>query len=291
MTTWKLKLTAATVAIATLGVLMTQPTPNDLNLDLPMAIQGVTEPPVVMRIGVVVDLIEADNITVKISGSPVLVTASYLWPQYQPVLGDRVVVYRQDSQWFVVGTMSGPLNTLVPNPSFEEGTLGGLPTNWTLSVVSSAGGPPTFTKQQNINSIVSGNFIADFGVDATGTGVSEANVLSALIPAVEGSRWAAAYTLVGVNFFGGVDAHLAFGYQFLDSAGTMIVEYGIDNLYVTSGFYGPILRRNNLYPTNYQTAPPGTAYVRFKFNGIFNMANAASFISFYIDATMLRNVT
>lgn len=286
----RLKLIAALTALTCLGVLVTQPTVNDLNLDLPAATQGVPESPVVMRIGVVTDIVEADNITVQISGSPVLVTASYLWPQYQPVPGDRVVVYRQDSQWFVVGTMSGPLNTLVTNPSFEQGTLGGLPTSWTLSVVSAAGGAPTFTKQNNINSIVSGNFMADFGVDGTANATSQADVFSATIPAEEGSRWAAAYTLVGVNFFNATDASLAFGYEFLDSGGAVLASYGIDNLYVTSGFYGPIMRRNNLYPEPFQTAPPGTTGVRWRFNGVFGMHTAISFISFYIDAVMLRRV-
>lgn len=128
----RLKLIAALTALTCLGVLVTQPTVNDLNLDLPAATQGVPESPVVMRIGVVTDIVEADNITVQISGSPVLVTASYLWPQYQPVPGDRVVVYRQDSQWFVVGTMSGPNNTALLNPGFELGNVGSAPTNWTV---------------------------------------------------------------------------------------------------------------------------------------------------------------
>lgn len=269
---------------------MTQPTPNDLNLDLPAAVQGVEESPVVMRIGVVVDIVEADNITVQISGSPVLVQASYLWPQYQPVPGDRVVVYRQDSQWFVLGTSSGPLNTLVANPSFEQGTLGALPTSWTLVVSSAAGGPPTFTKETNINSIVSGNFIADFGVDGTAVASSTADVYSSTIPAEPGQRWAAAYTLVGVNFYNATDGALAFGYEFLDAGGAVLASYGIDNLYVTGGFYGPILRRNNLYPQPYQTAPAGTVGVRVRFNGVFQMRTAVSFISFYIDAVMLRRL-
>ena len=144
----RLKLIAALTSLAFLGVLMTQPTVNDLNLDLPAATQGVPESPVVMRIGVVADIVEADNITVRISGSPVLVRASYLFPSYEPLLGDRVVVYRQDGQWFVLGTMSGPINSAAPNASFEEGTLGGgiPPTSWSVTVISSVAGTPGMEK-------------------------------------------------------------------------------------------------------------------------------------------------
>ena len=182
---------------------MTQPNPSpiDTALGLPSAVQGVEEPPVVMRVGVVVDFIEADNITVQISGSPALIRASYAFPWYEPVLGDRVVVYRQDSQWFVVGTMSGPINSLAPNASFELGTLGGgiPPTDWTVNNISTPAGaiagmekslPPASAGQRGL-------YVAAFGAATGGTaGTAVFDVFSTPVNATEGQTWISAITIL-----------------------------------------------------------------------------------------------
>lgn len=284
------KIIAALAISAILAVTMTMPGPLQQSLVGEITDKG--ESPLLARIGVVTDIAEADNITVEISGSNVLVTASYLFPQYQPVLGDRVYVTKQDAQWFVLGTTSGlPLNTQVANPSFEIGTLGTLPDDWTINVISSAGGPPTFTSIVNINSIISGQRAGDFGVDATGVGVSQAEILSTPIPASPGSVWTAAFHMPGVNFFGSVDGTLQAGIQFLDAGGGSLSITDFDNLYVTAGFPAPMYRRPNLNNGQQRfIAPAGTATVRLNLLGIFNMNLATGFISFYLDYMILRQV-
>lgn len=203
-----------------LGATLTQPTANDLNLDLPAAIQGVEEPPVVMRIGVVTDIVEADNITVRISGSPVLVTASYLFPQYAPIQGDRVVVYRQDSQWFVVGTMSGPNNTALLNPGFELGNVGSAPTNWTVGGGSTTAGVPTLTKQP-ANNPVDGNFVAEAHLPIIGPGTSFLSLTSARVPVSPGERWTGGFFWKSEAFFGNYIS-VQWGIGWYDSTGAAV---------------------------------------------------------------------
>lgn len=287
--------TAATLFL--LGAMLTQPTPNDLDLDLPMAIQGVEEPPVVMRIGIVADIVEADNITVRISGSPVLVQASYLFPIYQPVLGDRVVVHRQDGQWFVLGTMSGPINSVVPNPSFELGVVGSTPTSWTLNIISNAAGNPTFTKVPGGQGSVSGQFVADFGIDSVPGGFSEADVFSSTVAAAEGEQWTCAYFLTGAfvdtdSVFlssNGEPSFLDFHLQFLDSGGVIISDTVMNSIAINTDVVGRQYRRP-LLGAQSVTAPPNTTAVRVKFAADFFMT-ANSFTSFFIDDVILRRVT
>ena len=76
------RVVSALTALVILGVSVTRPTFNSASLDLPAAIADVPESPVMARIGVVSEIVESDNITVTISGSNVLVRASYLFPQY-----------------------------------------------------------------------------------------------------------------------------------------------------------------------------------------------------------------
>jgi hypothetical protein len=222
----KRRIIAAFVSISLVGVLLTQPTANDLNLDLPAAIQGIEESPVVARIGVVIDFVEADSITVRISGSPSLVNASFAFPWYEPVLGDRVYVIRQDSQWFVLGTMSGPINSLAPNASFELGTLGGgiPPTDWTVTNISTPAGaiagmekslPPASASQRGL-------YVAAFGAATAGTaGTAVFDAFSTPVPAAEGQNWIAAITILDAV----IDHNAAQVSQGGLSQGTLFVDF------------------------------------------------------------------
>lgn len=276
---------------------MTQPTPNDLELNLPNAVQGVEESPVIMRVGTVVDIVESDNITVAISGSPVLVTASYLFPQYLPILGDRVVVLHQNAQWFVQGTMSGPINSVVPNASFEDGVVGALPTNWTLTITSSAAGVPTFTKVPSVQDGMTGNYMADFGVDSNaGGGLSEAEALSTPVPAIPGSRWTAAYYLTkayidnnSVTFAsGGQVSFLDLYIQFLDGGGALVSETMVNTISLNTDSPARLYRRPGT-TTPFVTAPVGTVQVRLRLSADFFMT-PLSFTSFFVDYMILRQV-
>ena len=282
------------VTLFLLGAMLTQPTANDLNLDLPAAIQGVEESPVVMRIGVVTNLVESDNITVRISGSNVLVQASYLFPAYQPILGDRVVVYRQDSQWLVAGTMSGPINTAILNPSFEEGVPGALPSDWTFTVVSSAGGVPTFTKV--LSGDIAGQWIGRV-VNSSGgvAGTSTADLFSSRAAASPGQRWAHGFymTHAYINFNAanvpqGGNTTVETFIQFLDIDGNLLVETSVGFLTLMTNVLNEIYNRT-LTTTGgfFVTAPPETAFarLRIRFTLVMN-ANSATAIG--LDYMVLR---
>lgn len=267
---------------------------------IPEAVADNGESPTILRTGVVTAITEADNITVKVSGSNVLVRASYLFPQYGPVLGDNVVIAKQDAQWAVLGTLSGPINSLAENPGFEEGTLGALPTNWTLSVVASAGGVPTLTKVDSSTiDPLSGLYSADFGTDSTVAGLSRADIFSSAETAEPDQFWTGAYTIVGANIdqiaatgiSGGRFSVLEMSIQFLDAGGAVLS----DTLISTFGTNANVPPSAPIYvrpPTASQSAeaPDNTVSARLKIRGSFDMS-ANSFTSFFLDNMILRRVS
>lgn len=267
--------------------------PESIQDSLPGQVIDTRESPALIRTGVVNEIIEADNITVKISGSPVLVTASYLFPQYQPLLGDRVYVIKQDAQWFVLGTMSGPINTVIPNPSFEDGVVGALPTNWTLNVISSAGGVPTFVKVSSAD--ISGNYIGRFENTSVGAGTSVADLLSTAQPASAGQRWVHAFYLTSayINLNAALvsqsgNTTLETFIQFLDAGGTLVSETSTGLLYIGANVIQEIYNRTvTVAGANYVTAPAGTVQVRLRIRASMPM-NAASSTSLGLDYMVLR---
>lgn len=279
---------------------MTSPVPQEVadpTLDtMSGAVVAQQESPCIMRIGVVTAIIEGSQITVKISGSPVLINCSYLFAQYFPLLGDRVIVFKQDSQWFSVGQMSGSIESNNPlyNSSFEIGDIGATPTGWAISVLASGAGTPTFdiaasTTPEN----VSGKQMVDFGTNSVGAGTSIAEVFSTATPAAEGTHWTGAYflTTVVMNSVPPQISSLQMYIQFLSDATTVIAEYAIDTLGMNSYVISTVYRRLSLaaFPAGYVEAPPGTNFARVKFRGSFELP-AASFSSFFIDNVILRQV-
>ena len=290
--------TLTRIIAASLGVLlMTAPNINQGDLELPAAIAEVPESSVIARIGQVVDIVESDNITVKISGSNVLVRASYLWPQFQPLLGDYVYVTKQDAQWAVLGTMSGPLNSVTPNASFEDGVLNATPDNWFPSVVSSTAGVPTFTKQEATP--VSGRYIGVFRNSSAGVaGTSILDVLGQFVDAGPGERWALGTYLT----YAAPDLNASLESQggFLDIS-SYIRFYDVDNVLISesfvnytpiyAGFTAPIFLRTATVPGSdaYVTSPPGTAAVRIRYRIRATMhTNSATELG--IDAALLRRL-
>ena len=282
----------STVLVA--GILVSMTMPLSLANELPGAVVDSGTSSVVARIGVVTEVKEADNITVKISGSDVLVRASYLFPQYQPLLGDRVYVTRQDAQWFVLGTMAGPINSVLANPSFEEGTLGATPDDWSITVVSAAGGAPTFTKVQNGSTGISGSFLADFGVDSVVAGTSSADVFSAFQNAAPNTRWTAGYHLVqtfidndNVTFTGGGGfSSMEMFIQFWDG-GAMLAETSMNFMGMNYDLPVPTYRRATA--PQFTVSPAGTTRVRLRIRGTFTMG-ATNFTSWFMDYMILRQV-
>jgi hypothetical protein len=271
-------------------------TPDPILDTLPGAVVASREDNTVLRIGVVTQIIEGSQITVRVSGSNVLVDCSYLFGQYFPLLGDRVVLFKQDSQWFCVGQMSGTISSNNPlfNSSFEVGNVATLPAGWSLTVLSSAGGVPTFEVSGSLSPMeVSGKQMVDFGTDSVGIGSSTADAFSTPIPTVEGTRWTGAYYLPAVmmNTVPPKFSQLQMYIQFLDSVSAVISEFQINSLTVGGYLTGPIYRRLSLaaFPQGYVAAPAGTSFVRVKFRGFFDL-NATSFVSFFIDNVILRQV-
>lgn len=244
----------------------------------------------VTRIGVVAAVVESDSITVRISGSDVLVPAAYLFPQYQPLLGDRVVVQRQGAAWFVLGTLSGPINTTLFNPSFELNPAGVAPDGWSLQTISVGAGPPTLLVYAGGE--VSGSRSADFGVDSVAAGVSEANIFSTPVPAVPESRWTAAFyvqvsTEPSQNDFSDLDLYI----QFLDASNTLISEtlvratsYSVD---VIVPFYFRL--DTGLVPAGYVLCPPTASQARMRVHARWGLP-ASSFFSYFLDYMILRQV-
>lgn len=260
------------------------------------SVVGQQDSPAIMRIGVVAEIIEGTQITVRISGSEVLVDCSYLFGQYYPLLGDRVVVFKQDSQWFCIGEMSGAIDSNNPlfNSSFEDGLVATTPTGWTLVVSTSGGGVPTFWVSGSLSpENVSGKQMVDFGTDSVGAGSSTADAYSTTVAALPDSKWTGAYYLPAVmmNTIPPLFSQLQMYIQFLDSTSTLVVEYQINTFTVSSYLLGPIYRRLSLpaFPVGYVVAPPGTTSVRVRFRGFFDL-QAASFVSFFIDNVILRQV-
>lgn len=281
--------------IISLGLLMTMPGP--LAQELPGAIHNSEISPAVARTGVVTDISEANNITVNLSGSNVLVTASYLFPAYEPLLGDIVYLTKQDSQWLVLGTMSGPPNSLAPNPSFEDGTLSTTPDQWSAVPVVTTAGTPTFRKELALP--VEGRYIGIFRNSSAGVaGQSSINVVSSYVPAEEGTIWATGFFLT----YAEPDVNAALepqgGYiqitssiQFSDLDGVLISDLVTNFIPMTSSFSSPFyvrtLTQADALP--YVIAPVGTAQARIKLNVVFQMhTNCASELG--IDLVYLRRI-
>lgn len=263
--------------------------------NLPEASAGLTESSAVVRVGQVATVASADVITVRISGSNVLVPASYLFPSYEPLLGDIVMIVKQDAQWFVMGTMSGPINSLLMNPTFEEGALGVSPPDWTLNVLTTGAGTPTFTTEENVLSSLSGRNSALFEClnGGAGAGNSTADVYSSGIPADEAQLWTGAYYLMASFMTGASNlAILELYIQFLDASGTLITETLINSLFLTKGYIGaPFYRRLSLtlIPSGAVASPPNTSFARIRLNGDFTL-QGFEFANFYIDYMILRRV-
>lgn len=81
-----------------------------------------------MRTGVVTSW-DTSLISVQVGGTP-LPGMPYAHT-YQPILGDIVTVFGSGSVWFCLGAAAGsPPDNVVVNPSFEQGTIGAMPTGW-----------------------------------------------------------------------------------------------------------------------------------------------------------------
>lgn len=74
--------------------------------------------------------VTATTLEVLVGGTTIV--SAYL-DSYAPVVGDLVVVGKQDASWVVLGKQAGVGPNLVQNPGFEDGgEAAGTPVNWFL---------------------------------------------------------------------------------------------------------------------------------------------------------------
>lgn len=285
------------VALLTTVALMTMP--SSLQVSLPGQITAQETSPLVSRIGTVVDIVDAQNVTVQISGSPVLVTASFLFPAYEPLIGDLVYVTREDSQWMVHGTMSGEVNSLAENPSFESGTIGATPDSWTFVPAVTTAGTMTMTKE--LAGAMHGRYVARFRTASAGVaGTSSGNAVSSLVPVDDPfTRWGVGYFVTyavpDVNASlepQGGHIFLESFVQWFDGSSTFIGEDSMYFLPIYSGISSPIYVRTSTTASAdpYVLPPAAAVYARFKLSVTFTLhTNCVSEVG--IDLAYLRGVT
>lgn len=279
------KIIAVSLSLILFGAAMTSPS-------IPEAVAENGESPAIMRTGVVTSITESDNIVVKVSGSNVLVQASYLFPQYLPVLGDIVAITKQDAQWLVLGTMSGAINSSALNPSFEEGTTGSVPANWTINSVSGAGGSITFQKQTGsyLGQPIAGNFVG--AVDFTSNGAaaaSQSNINSDLIDASDGEIWTGGLWIAGGIMSSGTLSLQTLFLEFYDNGGgllssNIIAQYTLGDITIPRTYLRPQAASAGL------VAPIGTGAVRLRLNVQFVMPtpSGGTISTVFYDYAILR---
>lgn len=282
---------------------MTTPLPQspEITVDpllntVPGAIVAAQESSTVMRIGVVAQIIEATNITVRISGSEVLITAAFLFPQYAPVLGDRVVVLKQDSQWLCIGLMSGEINTVALNPDFESGALNVPPPNWTFTVTSSGAGTPVIDTNPGG---VDGDQCASVELSATAVATSTAELRSDLVVTDPDVLWTTSLFVRGEysNAASGQIAimasfewyNAALGVIGTSIAGSAVIDHTDNNFELIRAFpISQLLALGLPVPAS----PPGSAFMRLLLDFTWSplVAGLAAY-NVKIDRIVLRPVS
>lgn len=263
--------------------------PENLQQSVPGALTQAIESPALIRTGTVTQIVSADNITVRISGSPVLVTASYLFPTYLPLLGDRVYVIKQDAQWFVLGTMSGPINSVLANPSFELGTDFAIPTNWTVTTPVTTSGTPTFTKFPAADPLT-GISVGLPDLTPIGTGFANLVAESELIPTVPDTLWTAALyvNVPDLNFDNSLFVSIRI--RWYTPAAVVITTNTLGGQAYSASTAGWTYLRPDA-TDRFVTAPPNTGFVSLVLDFGMDVATASSPITAFVDYAILRNVT
>ena len=248
-----------------------------------------------MRIGKVISY-DAGAITVSISGAGVLINAAYAFGQYQPALGDNVILMRMGNQWIALCTQSGnPSDNQIQNYSFEDGPIGSVPDKWTLYH------DPASSEAADVTAVVlpagfelDGPIAVRFGIDASPPGSAIDYLSSEPIAVEEGQRWTASCWVTGFSVSSGpcvrnqATLMLAWHENASDSFPTVLststialtdTPYGLPWIYLRAGS-----------SSTGEVVPPGARYVRaMLFN---NMAHNSCVVdlpySVYWDRIIVR---
>lgn len=162
-----------------------------MSMMFPDAILGALPPGFEAPTGTVVAK-TATTMQVLVRG--VTITAGYIdLGASTPIVGDLVVLGRQDSSWFVIGRIAGVGSNAVLNFSFEQdGARSGTPSSWFFSQVAGAGTVATVATGY----APAGTFEAV--VTASGGVTQDSLLYSSPINVAPGQVWAVSASAAGV---------------------------------------------------------------------------------------------
>lgn len=250
--------------------------------DLPSAVlDAARRSPVSIRKGRLVARY-VDRVLVDVGGG--LFRASYL-ASYEPMVGDIVMMVRQDGTWLVLGTFGTPAGetTAVANYNFERGTVGVTPPNWQLVTTS---GSPTFTTDTWTRSdYIDGTQVGRLGAAATGT--IACDLVSDVIAVQPGESWAvSAHVATDTNFLAGTACAIAvYAAWYSDSSLGSLISQDSSGLYAVTR--GMPWRQVRSMGTGQGWPVPGTAHwLRVKIGVSFTVTNTND--RFYIDRVLAR---
>lgn len=252
--------------------------------NLPAAVAAAMPDAAVARLGTVVR-VGPSYLRVRVSGAANSTDAGWL-SSYQPILGDVVVVIRQDAAWVVLGSLGSTIeaNNELANYSFEAGAIGALPPGWQL--VTTAGSPTFVAASWDWADAIDGTQVG--AVSTAGAGAVTTEVVSDPLPVTLGSQWmAAGYYRTSTDFGVGTvcNAQLLLSWYSDTSLGS-VVSSAASGLYpVTRGMGWQLLRAQGLLG---HSAPAGAQWLRVRMQ--FTSWAAAAGDTIYLDRMIARRL-
>jgi hypothetical protein len=173
-----------------------------------------------------------------------------------PVVGDQVILGRQDSTWIVIGRQGGVGGNQVANFSFEQdGAITSTPTSWNRAVIAGTGLP----------AVLATGFAPDgtyeLGVTATGGVAQDTYIYSNPINVAPGQVWALSALASAVYPFGAAVTATAgvYGLWFANDTNLYPTTSAADTL-AASATVGPAPVHSGVSGT--VTVPAATTFMR-----------------------------
>lgn len=248
------------------------------------AVTGAIPDGAVIRLGTVVGH-GSTYLRVRVSDSGSATDAGWL-ASYQPILGDVVVMSRQSAAWVVLGSFGSTIqaNNELNNYSFEQGTLGLLPTGWQL--VTTSGSPTFVSAPWERSDAIDGVRVGALSSASATTVVTE--VVSDAVPVTEGSQWmAAGYYRTSTDFGVGTvcNAQLLLSWYSGTSLGSLLSSEVSGLNAVTRGMDWRLLRVQGSIG---HSAPALAGWLRVRMQ--FTSWAAAAGDTIYLDRMIARSL-
>ena len=173
-----------------------------------------------------------------------------------PIVGDLVILGRQDATWFVIGRQGGVGTNQVANPSFElDGATALIPSQWNRAVIAGAGTPAGLATGYAPDGVI------ELGVTATGGVAQDTYVYSNPINVAPGQVWALSAFASAVYPFGAAVTATAgvYGLWFANDTNLYPTTSAADSL-AGSATVGPAPTHASVSGT--VTVPGGTTFMR-----------------------------